>query len=91
MANAIKFTEIFGKEISSYDGWNGDHKTITIDGISFCKESNEIIFTGKGYRGNEQKVYVPILIVDELMEKGKASATYEIDHCVIRKEWEFIN
>jgi len=87
MTPATNIIAIFGKVLNSYDSWNGDHKTITISKIEFIAESNEFKFSGIGYWGNEQNIYVPKEKVEVLLETGRASSDTTIDHCSIRKEW----
>lgn len=87
MKTTISILEIFGKTITSYDGWNGDHKSIKITSVSFNEESDEFKFSGPGYWGNELSIWVPKSKVEELFETGKASTENTIDHCSIVKEW----
>ena len=83
--------QVFGKTVTSYDGWNGDHNSITVSKISFNEESNEIIFSGIHRSwGREMSIYIPKDKAEELLEKGKASVDYTIDHCSITKEWQIL-
>lgn len=86
----MKLAEIFGKSLTSYDSWNGDHKVIKVSSISITEDGKEIIFSGKGYWGNEQKIYVPADQVDELLEMNSITLSNTIDHCSVNKEIKFI-
>lgn len=86
----MTLSEIFGKSLSSYDSWNGDHKVIKVENITITDDSKEIIFSGKGYYGNEQKIYVSIARVDQLLEIGFITMSSIIDHCPITEEIKFI-
>ena len=86
----MKLSEIFGKSLSSYDSWNGDHKVIKVENITITDDSKEIIFSGRGYWGNEQKIYVDIDRVDQLLEIGFITKSSTIDHCSVAKEIKFI-
>lgn len=85
----MKLTEIFGKAISQYDSWNGDHKTIQVETIAMVDK--EIIITGKGYYGNTQRIYIPSDLFENLLESGKAESRNEIDHCIVTKEWRIVD
>lgn len=78
-------TSIFGKVLSYYDSFNGDRETVTISKIELA--DNSFIFSGVGYWGNEQKIYVPMGKVDTLIETGKATSETTIDHCFVTTEW----
>lgn len=82
----MKLTEIFGKTLYYYNGWNGNLEQIKIDSIS--ASNGYFTFVGNGFWGSERKIYVPADKVDELIATGKASATDTIDHCTIEKEWK---
>lgn len=81
----MKLSEIFGKCLSSYDSWNGDHKVIKVENITITDDSNEIIFSGKG-----KKIYVDIDRVDQLLEIGFITMSSIIDHCSVTKEIKFL-
>lgn len=85
----MKLSEIFGKCLSSYDSWNGDHKVIKVENITITDDSKEIIFSGKGYWGRK-KIYVDIDRVDQLLEIGFITESSTIDHCSVSKEIKFI-
>lgn len=82
---------IFNKKVSVYDGWNGSHTTVTVNTIGITEDGKEIVFSGIGYWGNIQKVYIPAELADVLIESGKATTSYEIDHCNIEKSWTILN
>ena len=82
----MKLSQIFGKTLSSYDSWNGDHKVIKVESITITDDSKEIVFSGKGYYGNTLNVYVPINMVDMLMETKQIAISNTIDHCHVTKE-----
>ena len=81
-------TNIFGAHLCKTNGWNGDFSHIKIDGIRFDKESQEYIFSGLTYWKIEVKIYVPAVIINELLETGSAIISTEIDHCTIVDKFE---
>lgn len=86
----MKLSEIFGKFLSSYDSWNGDHKVIKVEHICLTDDAQEIMFSGKGYWGNFQKIYVPIDRVDQLLEIKSITMSDTIDHCSVCREVKFL-
>ena len=85
------FTHIFGKKVSVYDEWNGSNTIVTVSSIEMTGDEKHIAFCGISYWGNPQKVYIPVELVDSFIETGKATTSYEIDHCTIGKTWAIIN
>lgn len=87
----MKLSEIFNKKVSVYDEWNGSNTQVTVSSMGITEDGKEIYFSGKSYWGNMEKVYIPIELADTLVETGKATNSYEIDHCTIGKTWAIIN
>lgn len=94
MAKEINFFNIFGKQLTCVDGWNGNLTHITIESVTHVRDNSgvsEFKFTGRGYHGNEQNIWVPAALVSLLFSEGQAHTTYTIDHCTFNVEYRFIN
>ena len=89
MEHAINLFDIFGKHLVCVDGWDGGITHITIKGVSCEGDDNtrEYKFTGRGYWGNEQSIWVPAEVVGQLFSEGKARSTQTIDHCTFDVEY----
>lgn len=84
-------SSIFNKKVSVYDEWNGSNTIVTVSSIEMTEDGKEIAFVGISYWGNKMKVYIPTELADSFIETGKATTSYEIDHCTIGKTWTILN
>lgn len=74
-----------GRELHTYDTWNGDSMTITVEEVK--EETDGVRFIGTNSWGGKSGIYVDKEFLKTLIKNGEAVKHNEIDHCDVRTTW----
>lgn len=74
-----------GRKLHTYDTWNGDSMTITVEEVK--EETDGVRFIGTNSWGGKSDIYVGKDYVKTLVKTGEAEKHNEVDHCDVRTTW----
>lgn len=74
-----------GRKLQTYDTWNGDSMTITVEEVK--EETDGVRFIGTNSWGGKSGIYVGKDYVKTLVKTGEAEKHNEVDHCDVRTTW----
>lgn len=74
-----------GRKLHTYDTWNGDSMTITVEEVK--EETDGVRFIGTNSCGSKSGIYVGKDYVKPLIRTGEAEKHNEVDHCDVRTTW----
>ena len=75
------------KRVSIYDEWYGNTKTKYVDNIRLEAASGNIT----GFNGGECIFSMTLQQFASLLTNGEVTTHYEIDHCIIRREYKRVD